>query len=59
MVEIKIEDKIYDDKTQAINALAFCHYPVVIQAFANQIPMDGKFESFDDAKDFVEALYLM
>jgi hypothetical protein len=49
---IQFEDKTYQDKKQALNALAFCHYPVKVTA-------DGKehtFHSFDDAREWVESL---
>ena len=48
--KIQIEDTIYQDKRQALNALAFCHYPVTVA-------VDGKserFDSFDTAKDWIE-----
>ncbi|MBO5777621.1 MAG: hypothetical protein J6R34_04165 [Clostridia bacterium] len=46
---ILIEGKTYQDEKQALNALAFCHYPVTVS-------VDGKtaiFSSFDEAREGV------
>ncbi|MBR5173910.1 MAG: hypothetical protein IKW16_03065 [Clostridia bacterium] len=46
---ILIEGKTYQDEKQALNALAFCHYPVTVS-------VDGKtatFSSFDEAREWV------
>lgn len=49
---IQFEDKNYDNKKQALNALAFCHYPV-------KVIVDDKentFHSFDEVREWVESL---
>ena len=48
---ILIEDKTYQDKKQALNALAFCHYPVIVAVDSNS----NTFNSFDEAREWIEA----
>ena len=47
---ITVEGKTYQDKKQALNALAFCHYPVTVTVNGNT----ETFDSFDKVKDWIE-----
>ena len=47
---IQFEGKTFQDKKQALNALAFCHYPVTVVVNGNT----QTFDSFDKVKDWVE-----
>ena len=48
---IQFEDKTYQDKKQALNALAFCHYPVIVTVDEKK----ETFDSFDKAREWVES----
>lgn len=51
MIILESEQKQFDDKKQAVNTLAFCHYPVTIV-----IDGDARtFWSFDEAREWVES----
>ena len=47
---ITFEGKTFIDEKQAVNALAFCHYPVTISAGDDE----QTFCSFDEARQWVE-----
>ena len=47
---ILIEGKTYQDEKQAVNALAFCHYPVIVSVDEST----ATFQSFDEAREWVE-----
>ena len=47
---ILIEGKTYQDEKQAVNALAFCHYPVIVSVDEST----ATFQSFDEARKWVE-----
>ena len=49
---IQFEGKTFQDKKQALNALAFCHYPVTVVINGNT----QTFDSFDKVKDWVETI---
>ncbi len=52
-MKVEIENKLFEDKKQALTWLAFCHYPVVVKA-------DGEektFISFLDASEYIESLF--
>lgn len=48
---IQIEDTNYDNKKQGLNALAFCHYPVMVSVGDKT----ETFNSFDEAREWIEA----
>ncbi|MBR2334197.1 MAG: hypothetical protein IKA59_02520 [Clostridia bacterium] len=47
---IQIEDTNYDNEKQGLNALAFCHYPVVVSVGDKT----ETFNSFDEAREWIE-----
>jgi len=51
---IQIEDTNYDNKKQGLNALAFCHYPVVVSVGDKT----ETFNSFDEAREWIERTLL-
>lgn len=51
-MKIEIENKLFEDKKQALTWLAFCHYPVEIKV-GDRVE---KYDSFLDARVFIESL---
>lgn len=43
----------FNEKKQALDELAFCHYPVCV----NSEKGEASFASFDEAKEYVESLF--
>jgi hypothetical protein len=52
MISIDSEQKQFDSKEQAVQTLAFCHYPVTITVDG----MTCTFDSFDEAREWVESM---
>ncbi len=46
-------EKQFDDKKQAVTALAFCHYPVTVKIENENGYITEIFDSFDSAREFV------
>ncbi|MBR2955807.1 MAG: hypothetical protein IKC54_01265 [Clostridia bacterium] len=51
MIVIDSEKKQFDNKKQAVQTLAFCHYPVTVTIGDTT----RTFDSFDEAREWVES----
>lgn len=51
--KVAFENQTFSDEKQAVNALAFCHYPVEVSADDRR----EVFASFDDARRFVGEIF--